>query len=86
MNGVQVATKKVLDAAYLAEWEYRLQTAAHQDCQCFVYLANNRDRLLPKFVAASFEQNREADIIIMQFCSGLHQRHLDGKSIFNKGE
>jgi hypothetical protein len=73
------------DRAMTADLEWRLQFSQHLDCECATYMMVNRERVLPALIKASSEQSRDADDVVCQFVKNLHQRHLDGHSIF-KGD
>lgn len=71
-----------LTAWLTADLEWRMQFAQKLDCECSTYMIVNKIRMLPNLVKASVDQNEDAEDVVARFVRNLHERHLEGKSIF----
>lgn len=82
MTGLDEVMQAIEDGLVRADLEWKLQFATHIDCECATYILTNRERVLPVLILQAAQQKIDPEDMVNRFVTNLHQRHLEGKSIF----
>jgi hypothetical protein len=82
MSDFSDVIKAVEDDLLRADLEWRLQFSQKLGCECSTYMMVNRERVVPSLILHAASNNEDPEDVVARFVKNLHQRHLEGLSIF----